>query len=390
MERVYAFTDEYGAYGWNIDNPTVSTCFIITAAIVKESDLQSFENGAESIRKKFFQTGEIKSKNVSKDHARRQKILAEINKLPFQIFSVCVDKKACMENMSAQGLQFKKSFYKFMNNIVHQELRHAFQKLTIVADELIDNDYMQSFCKYVAARQDVRNFFGDAQFEYRDSKNDVRIQIADFISGTLAYHYDTHKKKDSNPNYLEILKDKIISIELYPKSYYNYVFEENAAASGYDIDVSRICYEQAMRFVLKNKNSDDPEVEAQVIVLKYLLFRFVNNDTRGYIYTKELKNQLGDTELADISDSTFRMRVIAKLRDKGVIIASSNKGYKIPSRENELYDYINHDAKVVLPMLERLRKCRNLIKLGTVNGLDLLAHDEYKNLRAYFDSVENI
>ena len=37
MDRVYAFTDEYGGFGWNLVNPTVSSNYIITAIIVKES-----------------------------------------------------------------------------------------------------------------------------------------------------------------------------------------------------------------------------------------------------------------------------------------------------------------------------------------------------------------
>ena len=60
MERMYAFTDEYGAFGNDLDNPNVSTHFIITAVIVRESDLETYTAGAEAIRKKYFQTGEIK------------------------------------------------------------------------------------------------------------------------------------------------------------------------------------------------------------------------------------------------------------------------------------------------------------------------------------------
>ena len=66
MELVYAFTDEYGAFGWDIQNPSVSTHFIITAIIVKESDLASFAQQAEALRKKHFQTGEIKSSKIGK------------------------------------------------------------------------------------------------------------------------------------------------------------------------------------------------------------------------------------------------------------------------------------------------------------------------------------
>ena len=387
MELVYAFTDEYGAFGWDIDNPSVSTHFIITAIIVKASDLDSFAQQAEALRKKHFQTGEIKSSKIGKDHKRRLRVLNDLQDMPFSVFSVCIDKKKCIENMSMRGLQYKKTFYKFMNNIVHRELRRAFQKIVVVADEVGTNEYMQSFCQYVSNHQDLPNLFGDVQFGFESSKSDVRIQIADLISGTLAYVYDTHKHSDDAPNYLQILKDKIIRVELYPKTYDNYVLENSAIAEDYDADIAKLCFAQAAKFVEHNGNDNDPEIKAQVIVLQYLLFRFMNNDTRGYIYTQELKGQLANTELRGLSDSAFRMKIIGKLRDKGVILASSQKGYKIPSKQSELYDFINHDAKIVIPMLSRLQKCRDLVKLGTANGLDLLDHPEYEQLRAYFDSI---
>ena len=105
---------------------------------------------AETVWNKFkqhFQTGEMKSSKVSRNHERRNRILADLSSLPFSIFSVCIDKKKCIENMNSKGLQYKKVFYKFMNNIVHKELRRAFKKVTIIADEIGSNEYMQSFCQ---------------------------------------------------------------------------------------------------------------------------------------------------------------------------------------------------------------------------------------------------
>ena len=169
MERVYAFTDESGAFGWDIENPNVSTHFIITAIIVKGPDLEGFTQKAEALRKKHFQTGEIKSSNIGGNHARRLRVLADLQGIPFSIFSVCVDKKKCIENMSMKGLQYKKTFYKFMNNIVHRELRRAFEKITIVADEIGGNEYMQSFCQYVTSHQDMPNLFGDAKFSFENT-----------------------------------------------------------------------------------------------------------------------------------------------------------------------------------------------------------------------------
>lgn len=387
MELVYAFTDEYGAFGWKLDNPSVSTHFIITAVIVKESDVLEYEEKTEEIRSKYFQTGEIKSQKVGGNHERRLRILNDVLKLPASFFSVCINKRACQENMTMKGLYFKESFYKFMNNIVHRELRRAFSRVIVVADEMGSNEYMQSFCRYVQNHQDMPNFLDGLSFGFQDSKKDVKIQIADFISGTLAYVYDEHKRDKAAPNYGKILEKKTI-VHLYPQTYETYVFE-NHVGSEFDDTVARLCFKKAVEFIESNSSSTDPETNAQVVVLQYLLYRFMNNSTRGYIYTAELKERLRNTEFGKVSDSTFRMRIIGKLRDKGVIIASSQKGYKIPSKQSELYDYINHDAKVVIPMLSRLQKCRDSVRLATANDLDVLDHLEYKDLKRYFDNLSN-
>ena len=60
MEHVYAFTDEYGAFDWDLDNPTVSTHFIITSIIVSEANLELCREKIELVRKKFFKDSEIK------------------------------------------------------------------------------------------------------------------------------------------------------------------------------------------------------------------------------------------------------------------------------------------------------------------------------------------
>ena len=110
-----------------------------------------------------------------------------------------------------------------------------------------------------------------------------------------------------------------------------------------------------------------------------------------YIPTKELKNQLLYSLEQEFSTQTFRTRIIGKMRDEGVIIASSSpkKGYKIPATKAELYDFINHGTTIILPMLERLKKCRDTIKLGTANQLDLFEKTEYSNLKKYFDDINS-
>ena len=382
MERVYAFTDESGAFGWDLDNPTVSTHFLISAIIVEESKLNEVRQGVEDIAIKYFSGGEIKSSNIGKKVDRRKMVLSETLKLPYSIFALAIDKRLLIDY---PGLKYKQSFYKFMNNIVHKELRGQFEKLTIVADEIGGSDYMKSFSSYVKAREDVRTLLGEADFQFENSKNDRVIQLADLISGSLAKEYDNHLC--DGVQYHKILEKKITRIEMYPKTIKNYVLNESAIAKDYDKEIAQLCYKKAVDFIETNENSKSEEVKAQLIILKYLLFRFMNNDVRSYIPTNELKRQLEHTSFAGISTQTFRVKIIGALRDSGVIISgsSSKKGYKIPAKEAELFDFINHGTTIIMPMLARLKKCRDIVKLGTANKIDLFDKTEYSSLKKYFD-----
>ncbi len=385
-ERIYAFTDEFGAYGYSFDKPDVTTHFIITSIIVKESSLEIAKSHVEEVRKKYFQTGEMKSSHIGKSkHARRKRILADLLQTDFSVFAVVVDKRQIAK---WRGLNYEQSFYKFLNNIVHKELRRAFPILTICSDEIGGSSYMRSFSDYVKKRTDIPNLFGEADFIFENSNNNVLIQLADFISGTLGCVYDASKHSKDTPNYIKMLEQKIIRIELYPKVFETYSVNTSALAQDYDKTIAELCMKQAVEYIRKHKESDDIELQAQVTVLDYLLFRFMNNDTRKYISTRELQNHLIGTGYDNLSTQAFRTKIIGKMRDEGVIISGSSakKGYKIPANEAELYDFINHGVNIIMPMLNRLKKCRDLVKLGTLNGIDLFEKTEYSNLRRFFDN----
>ena len=61
------------------------------------------------------------------------------------------------------------------------------------------------------------------------------------------------------------------------------------------------------------------------------------------------------------------------------------KGYKIPSKKSEIEDFLNHDSSIILPMLGRLKKCRDKIMLGTNGNVDLYQADAYKELRTFIE-----
>ncbi len=379
-KRVYAFTDEAGNNGFDFSKDDISTHFIVTAIMVEEDKIKEIENEVEEVRKKFFQTGEMKSSLVGKNHERRIKVLKQLSKINFKIFSVVVDKR---DIKGYRGLQYKKSFYKFINNVVHKELRSAFPVLTICADEIGNNEYMKSFIRYVKEKEETPNFLQDREFYFENSKNSVILQLADFISGTLLYTYDETKSQGA-PNFMDILNKNIIRIENYPKKIESYIFNGGALSQEYDEKISNISLRRAQLFIEKFQDSEDEDVKVQLLVLKYLCFRFINNDTRKYIQTKEILNSLRQNNGIDIKTQYFRTKVIAKLRDNDVIISSSSKGYKLPAKKEELYDFINHGTTIIIPMLARLKKCRDIVKLETMGELDLFDNSEYNELMKYF------
>ena len=59
MKTVYI--DEFGAFGFQFDKSDCSSHYIICAIVLEEAEIPSLESGLEAVRKKFFQTGEMKS-----------------------------------------------------------------------------------------------------------------------------------------------------------------------------------------------------------------------------------------------------------------------------------------------------------------------------------------
>ena len=379
----YAFVDEFGAFGYDFSNSGCTTHFIISAIIVDRDNLPIVANGVSAIRQKYFQQGEIKSSKIGKNHKRRITIINELKQLPFQIFAFVCDKQKVYEN---SGLRFKKSFYKFLNNIVYQELRVAYSNLAITADEIGDNDYLQSFAEYVKSKEIPLDLFDNSQFRFENSKYNVILQLSDIISGSLAYHYDERKKLDAEGyNYISILGDKILRIKVFPETFETFNVNQNDHNPEYNPEIADICYRKAKYFIEINSKTEDVETKQQIAILNYLLFRFMNKSPRKYIPTKELINQLVYLGYEKMSLQTFRNKIIAKLRDNEVIISSSTGGYKIPSTEKELYDFVNHGKSIIMPMISRLKTCNDVIRMGTDGKINLFEKAEYNSLSKMFE-----
>ena len=81
--------------------------------------------------------------------------------------------------------------------------------------------FMNGFIEYVKTQHKQFELFRKPEFRFGDSKREVLIQLADFISGSLARCYDPEKRIE-NPNLiLDIIEKNILHLREWPETIIN-------------------------------------------------------------------------------------------------------------------------------------------------------------------------
>jgi len=379
MKKVIAFADEFGNNSFDFD--TQGSHFIIASVIMNQDELSEIQVQLEEIRKRFFQTGEIKSNKVKNNHNRRILILKKLKKVNFSVYAVVIDKR----KLFGEGFRYKKSFYKYLNGILYKELYRTFPQLELKVDEHGGNDFMLSFKKYVE-KNHIRNLFAGSDFQIQKSHNDLGVQLADMMAGTLGYIFDELKKSDKSSEFLELINDKLISLNKFPKEYKPEEFSENKTFREYDDTISTLGLNRAFDFIDKTTGNTQDNRD-RINFLKLLLLYHQSNHPRKFTTSTEFVRHLSVNRRIPLSKEQFSSKIIGYLRDKGILIASSRDGYKIPTSASDMKKYINHGKSIVLPVLRRIEECRNAILLATTNEYDILDDPEYRKLKELIENM---
>lgn len=387
MEKIHVFLDESGAFGFDFSKPNTPSHMVIAAVLIKESNLEYVTQEAESIRKKEFQTGEMKSKNIGKNMNRRKRILEKILALPITVAYLIIDKKQ-IDNSSALT-KYKKSYYKFCYQILYTSLVKAIPNISIHADNIGETDDLKEFSNYFFKRNNSYTLFSEFDFAFSNSQVSVLVQIADIIAGTIWLHTDETKKSDfSNQNFIKLIDNSTSLKEVFPKTQSKFIESTNFGSSQ-DKFIAELALNLVDKFLATNSTSNDMDIKQQIAVVQYLKFRFISNQFRRYIPTKELINHLANLGFKRMSIQTFRTKIIANLRDFGLIIASSTQGYKFPCKIAEVYDFINISKNIIFPMLNRLRICNNTIKTASSGEINLYERTDLKLLAELLNDISN-
>ena len=371
--KLVAFIDECGDSGLNFDNVKTSSHFVITAIIFEQESLNEARNKLSQIRKDYFQGSEIKSSSVKrKQTERRCKILKKLMEIDFTVFALVIDKQA----LRSKGFQYHKSFFKFCNKLVYDELYSSFPNLDIVVDAHGSGAFIKSFKDYVESKFHTPDLFNSSSFAVSDSVDNDLIQIADFIGGTIAKGYDRVVRSEDYPLFHDILRDRISRIKEWPQNYGTYSYDFNNY-SEFDSVIADYGVRAAEKYLMAVQFSRDPEEIDRQTVLRYLLFNFKHIGPDRYIGTSELRALLKHP----ISLQKFRSKIIARLRDNEVLVVSSEKGYKLPMNKKDMLRFVKHSSNLINPLVERVMKARNKILLITVGAVDILNCESDTNLR---------
>ena len=97
-----------------------------------------------------------------------------------------------------------------------------------------------------------------------------------------------------------------------------------------------------------------------------------------------MKNQV----FHELTKQYLRSNIIAKLRDHDVVIASSTKGYKIPSSYSDMIGFADLVDGIAIPLLSRLKKAAEIFDLGSIGEVKFLNEQRFQNLQAIIKNMK--
>lgn len=379
--RRFAYIDEAGSFGFDFDKQDVQNFYIVCAVIVKENNIPEIERKVEEIRKHRFGTGEMKSKSIGTDHTRRMAVFTDLLAMDFSILYLAADKRKFAEQSPLRD--YKQSFIKYLHQKLYEAMYSAFPKLNIIEDEHGTSEFQTGYKKYVQNHRHVYNLLDDYNFDFVNSKNSNIVQIADILAGSAL-----HRLEDNSfPDVFRIFKGSIIDIIHFPIENVVLPQNHNDLSSEYDSKIRELSYKRANDYIDKNQFSEQDEQRLKVLFLKHLLFVSQNDNQDKYIYADEIIKYLSLFSDERITKNYLYRRIIAKLRDDGVLIASSSKGYKLPVQLADIYDYLQQTDTIVAPMLARIQKCRIGVKQITDSQIDIFKLFDLDRYKRYFDGI---
>ena len=358
MPWLNIFIDESGSS----DDDRLFSC---VAVLVDDAALDSAREAVEALALEQASGGEIKSKSIGDNHARRLRFLEAIQSIEFQYACLVVDKRAIRAD---SGLRFSKSFNKFFKRLLQRPLEtYSSGGIRAVFDNYGWPNTMSEFERYMDDRMPPSLFF-DYQPSHVDSRDERLVQLADLIAGSINWCFDPGRRCPESRAFRELLVKKELSITAWPPR--DYVAPAAGTASE-DASIAREAQARVQQLITRYESSELESERALSIMLEQLLFcRLFEDESRQSVYADQFPAVLAQ-EGVEMSVRQVR-GLIGSIRDQGVVVAGSPSGYKLALTVSDVDEYLAHTEGIVGPMLTRVRRARESVKLDTPSRYDIL------------------
>lgn len=361
MYSHYAFISESGNYGFDFDGEIDTKHFIVTAVLIADRNIESVQQKLADI-----QIDQVSMETSLKD---REKITNQLLALEFQIYCIVIDKKKLYYDGGHGSLKYS---FEFMNEIIYQDLFNTHLDIQMYADDE-ETPFIKSFDDYINDRHQP-DLFNRSVFLYENKAENQFIQLTDYISNLI---FETYEYEQS---ILNKLSSKIIRLEKYPTLDFNLNLDNRLD------DVIATQAILAVQNCIKYHQKSEIQVNLdRMNFLKYLLTQLSIKPNK-YIYSQEIIENMKAFSTETISRDYLMSDIIGPLRDAGVLIASTSKGYKIPTSTTDLTDYVEFGSSMALPILRRIEKGRERVLEITDNEFDIIEGEKFEELRRFFRS----
>ena len=163
--------------------------------------------------------------------------------IDFRVVLFVADKQAFVKDSPLTD--YKKTFIKYLHKRLYNLLYHVYPKLKIIEDEIGTSEFQESFRRYVRNNRPQYNLLNEYDFDYVDSRDELLVQLADMVGGSIG-----HTLTDiTAPNYLEMLKGKILAIEYFPNKNGPYWGTTNPEDCKYNKDIYTLAVKCATDYI---------------------------------------------------------------------------------------------------------------------------------------------
>jgi len=359
--------------------------FVLTALLVPSAELDDVRAAVERVRELHSPGRSLRASQLAAQPELFERVLAGLAEASFRFYAIAIDPHSLPEDAQPANAE---AFHARLAAMLYRQLFTRYPSLVVTAAESGRNGFMGELAEFLL-RHHSSSLFDRPSFHFRSPKQEPLLQLVDVIGRAVARTYEP----DAGAAGIELLSvlqpEHVLQIDEWPVRYRPAPGTHALrAADASDDDIARFSIAAAEAFIDARSSSIDEDVKGQVLVLARLLFEARFSDPRAYLPTEILRQALAPVGKANESVHWLRSNVIAPLRDAGVLVASSPRGYKIPLSVADVTDFVMRTDTVVHPMLHRVSRARDAVRRITEGRVDVLADGRFDLLRAAVDAAK--